>query len=283
MKFFRAIGAFFARIGRWIKNTAWVQPLLIVGGIFAIIFSIPYITSWVQSWFSSSGNAAVSYYERYQLTLDGNTDTDTDVESIKTTLAADRLFKYITIDGSNEAYRKEFGDKFFVIFVEDNCDACTTVYNGLDYLEDNWNNTFYFKDQIIDKKSEYYEEFKIYTIFADELDDDDKNCFTEYFYKRWGEGFFTNDSWDTFETPYLTKNDIKVSEKFLPGNMATPTIMLYDRGFDSGIYSQEGYVLSEFEGLNEFVFSVKGSSDYEKASFLWDCWHHQNDFAAKDY
>ena len=43
MKILRVIGAFFVKIGRWIANTAWVQPLLIVGGIFGIIFSIPYI------------------------------------------------------------------------------------------------------------------------------------------------------------------------------------------------------------------------------------------------
>ena len=43
MKVLRAIGGFFAKIGRWIANTAWIQPLLIVGGIFGIIFSIPYI------------------------------------------------------------------------------------------------------------------------------------------------------------------------------------------------------------------------------------------------
>ena len=36
----RAIGGFFARIGRWIKETAWIQPLLIVGAIFAVIFAI---------------------------------------------------------------------------------------------------------------------------------------------------------------------------------------------------------------------------------------------------
>ena len=39
MKILKAIGAFFARIWRWIKETAWVQPLLIVGAIFAIIFA----------------------------------------------------------------------------------------------------------------------------------------------------------------------------------------------------------------------------------------------------
>ena len=57
MKVLRAIGRFFARIGRWIRDTAWIQPLLIVGGIFGIIFSIPYITNWVKSWFAE-GNAA---------------------------------------------------------------------------------------------------------------------------------------------------------------------------------------------------------------------------------
>ena len=65
----RAMGRFFARIGRWIRDTAWVQPLLIVGDIFAIIFSIPYITKWVQSWFDSS-NAAQSFFSEYKLTLD---------------------------------------------------------------------------------------------------------------------------------------------------------------------------------------------------------------------
>jgi hypothetical protein len=38
-KFFKAIGNFFKRIWQWIKNTAWVQPLLIVVIIFLIIFS----------------------------------------------------------------------------------------------------------------------------------------------------------------------------------------------------------------------------------------------------
>ena len=33
----KAIGAFFVKIWRWIKDTAWVQPLLIVGAIFAAL------------------------------------------------------------------------------------------------------------------------------------------------------------------------------------------------------------------------------------------------------
>lgn len=49
-KFLKVIGTPFIKLWTWIKETAWVQPLLIVGIIFAIIFSIPSITSWVQSW-----------------------------------------------------------------------------------------------------------------------------------------------------------------------------------------------------------------------------------------
>ena len=54
MKILRAIGHFFAKIGRWIANTAWVQPLLIVGGIFAIIFSIPYIKRGFENLFATA-------------------------------------------------------------------------------------------------------------------------------------------------------------------------------------------------------------------------------------
>ena len=81
----RAIGSFFVKIGRWIKETAWIQPLLIVGGIFAIIFSIPYISNWVSSWFDDS-NAATNFYEKYKVSLDGaekgESDADADVNGM---------------------------------------------------------------------------------------------------------------------------------------------------------------------------------------------------------
>ena len=64
----RAIGGFFARIGRWIKETAWIQPLLIVGAIFAVIFSIPHIIKGVSSWFDES-DSANKFLTRYRLDL----------------------------------------------------------------------------------------------------------------------------------------------------------------------------------------------------------------------
>ncbi len=67
----KAIGAFFVKIWRWIKDTAWVQPLLIVGAIFAVIFSIPYITDWANSFNLTSTN---SFYNAQKRNLEGETD-----------------------------------------------------------------------------------------------------------------------------------------------------------------------------------------------------------------
>ena len=38
----------FVKIWDWIKETAWIQPLLIVGIVFGIIFSISPLVSWIQ-------------------------------------------------------------------------------------------------------------------------------------------------------------------------------------------------------------------------------------------
>ena len=74
-KVLRAIGGFFAKIGRWIANTAWVQPLLIVGGIFAIIFSIPYIKNWVKSWGEEEEvDEDLEYYKNRAVSCEGAED-----------------------------------------------------------------------------------------------------------------------------------------------------------------------------------------------------------------
>lgn len=71
-KFLKVIGTPFIKLWTWIKETAWVQPLLIVGVIFAIIFSIPSITSWVQSW--DFGSDAYTFLQNRQLSLEGMSD-----------------------------------------------------------------------------------------------------------------------------------------------------------------------------------------------------------------
>ena len=106
----RAIGRFFARIGRWIKDTAWIQPLLIVGGIFAIIFSIPYLTKWVKSWFNEE-SASEKYFSSKKLSLK-NADKDQGKSE------ADDLFRYLDAYSKDEQtadQEKKFGKKFFII------------------------------------------------------------------------------------------------------------------------------------------------------------------------
>ena len=70
-----AIGAFFKKIWDWIRNTAWVQPLLIVGIIFGVIFSIPAIVNAIKD-AQEESDATENYYHQYQLTLEGGKDSD---------------------------------------------------------------------------------------------------------------------------------------------------------------------------------------------------------------
>lgn len=167
----KAIGNFFAKIGRWIRDTAWVQPLLIVGGIFGIIFSIPHITNWVGSWFNHDTNEADNYFFKYDLSLKGCEDKNSE---------ADKLFEYIidiTNGTSTEEQERKFGEKFFVSFVQEGCPNCPELYDGLSTLQKNWTNTNEGY-KIDDGKS-----FKLHTIFIDQYDekDEDLNLFEEYF------------------------------------------------------------------------------------------------------
>ena len=65
-KFFKAIGRFFKAIWDWIKTTAWVQPLLIVVIVFAIIFSFS-STSPLMKWIKGLANSDTTgeFYEEH--------------------------------------------------------------------------------------------------------------------------------------------------------------------------------------------------------------------------
>ncbi|MDD3938419.1 MAG: hypothetical protein PHU55_01520, partial [Bacilli bacterium] len=108
MNILKAIGAFFVRIGRWIKDTAWVQPLLIVGAIFAVIFSIPSITSWIEG-LAEDARSSEKYYQKFQRSLAGGETSE-----------ADKLIADIQ-DGDAKS---SIGEKFFLVFVSEDCSAC---------------------------------------------------------------------------------------------------------------------------------------------------------------
>ena len=148
MKILRAIGGFFAKIGRWIANTAWIQPLLIVGGIFGIIFSIPYIKKGFEGLQTDNTDYKYQFYKDHALGLkeDGK---------------ADKLLHYLDEYEDNvENIRKEFGSKFFLTFAKKDCVNCKDNVAGYKSLSNN------FSSWKLDHS------FKLYSILVDKTDDD---------------------------------------------------------------------------------------------------------------
>ena len=262
----RAIGSFFVKIGRWIKETAWIQPLLIVGGIFAIIFSIPYISNWVSSWFDDS-NAATNFYKKYKVSLDGADAGKSD---------ADALFTYMAKDEAEKTAeeKKKWGEKFYVVFVQEQCTGCETIYKGFDVLDSNWNKGEFAKDGATD--------FKMYSIFIDtedEINDETQNLFQKYLFDK--VDYLFEEVIGVMQESYYVKN-LSSSTSYLNDlqtlddstNFASPTVFLYDPSYEANATQL---------GVTEVLFTVPGknseSGSYPIARTLFDCWYHQDIFA----
>ena len=114
MKVFKAIGNFFARIWRWIKETAWVQPLLIVSLIFGIILLIQPI---------SQGVTALA-------DLITNNEKYFNDNKVKLASGAARNLIY-----DKEARFKD-GDKYFLVFIKKDCPNCRDAYQAFKTLFD---------------------------------------------------------------------------------------------------------------------------------------------------
>lgn len=171
MNFLKKCATPFVAIWRWIKETAWVQPLLIVGIIFAIIFSIPSITSGIQGLINSTASH-IKYFDDHQLSLEGAKDDQYDS-------AADKFFE--KFNDAQESWQNGKKDeakeimssyskngKFFLFFVQEDCSACSVLKNACEYLEDNWSRyvtdseaaPFMFQSVIVDETvdDDYYED-----------------------------------------------------------------------------------------------------------------------------
>ncbi len=256
----RAIGNFFVKIGRWIKNTAWIQPLLIVGGIFAIIFSIPYISKWVGSWFTSD-SASEKYYSSKKINLDKAEDGKSDV---------DKLFSYLSDhnNADNAKAKAKYGDKFFVTLVQDGCSACDERYGGFKTLEENWN------------KGEFSGldgSFKLFTIYVDSENDDGDNLFKNVYNRADVQEMFEKaieKMQDQENHPYA-RNAASASSYasdlenlIIPDEITTPTTFLVDFTENAPSWTSEN-------GIREVLFSFEstdGNDDYAKARTLRNAW-----------
>ena len=243
-KVLTVIGAFFARIWTWIKETAWVQPLLIVGIIFAVIFSIPSITEWIQG-IADNANSAETYYKKYRKSLEGDETSD-----------AQELIDAVM------ANEDTFGDKYFIILVQSECGGCEDLQPAVDLIK---TKTSRFYDK------ETFGEFKFYTIFTDqEIDSDETTTAWDRFIDR-NTDFLERAAEAGENSWYYVKgfiSDTNLSGLEDGSNIITPTLFLYDIT-DGNPYDP---------GISEVLFGVSGTTSYEKAELLSHAWQHVEEF-----
>ena len=272
MVILRAIGGFFVKIGRWIKKTAWIQPLLIVGGIFAIIFAIPYITKAIQNATSSTESSDVSFYKQFKVNLEGAQDGEGKSD-------ADKLFDYmLNYDDAKDSDKNRWGTKFFVLFVEQNCSGCNENYKAFEKLRDDFGKTDMFKNTNPDQRLIFY------TVFVDTtatVNDKEKNLFKDYFFAN-HEDLFADVSDSLITTPYCRfkggeestyGKDVQSIGDF--AEFKTPTIFLFDPEDPNGV----GNELDVTEAL--FIVDSKddkNASTLEKEKTLYDCWFGLDQF-----
>lgn len=178
MKFLKAIATPFVAIGRWIKETAWVQPLLIVGAIFAVIFSIPSITNWVRSW--GTDVDSYEYLRSKQLSLEGITGDDNSGAAYDFFVKFNEAQLKWTNDNDKEgakALLKDYASddgKMLLAFVQENS-TCIDFNDASNYLESSaWNEKVNepYKKEHEDKNAPSY---RLKTIFTDQKIDVDSN------------------------------------------------------------------------------------------------------------
>ena len=274
MKVLRAIGGFFVKIGRWIANTAWIQPLLIVGGIFGIIFSIPYIKKGIEGLQTDTNDYNYQYYSNHALSLTG------------TNSKAEKLLTYL----ENEEFasiKSEFGEKFFLSFVEKDCANCKECVAGYTTFANN------FGSLVSDKNEQ---KFKLYTILVDKKDSDG-NYLAKDIMKNHQELFDNiveeycestkatdpNTGYSLYKNASSSKSSLMEKIKNLQNatqddssGLSTPTTFLVD-------VSDKGATKFNANGITAIFFNyvdlISGDVNKTTKSYLLrDCWTYQNLF-----
>ena len=260
------IGRFFKKIWDWIKNTAWIQPLLIVGIIFGVIFSIPSIVKAVNKGKQEKATYN-TYYHNYKLSFEGGINSEVDDFTNK----LNEAFK-----GNDEEFKKAYGDKcgdkFFVAYVAKDCEKCEDAKDGFSTFEKKLNVNDAFKSNVEG------EVFHLVTIFTDDENEDttdSQSAFVKYLDRQ--QTFFENVGSGIYDNAYYSKGklndtDLEALETADPDNFLTPTIFLVEIG-DAAKNNKKD------PGVTELMFGVDGSDKNERARTLLDCWNHAGDFS----
>lgn len=230
-KVFKAIGSFFAKIWNWIKETAWIQPLLVVGIIFGIIFSIPSISKGIKDLSENSG--------KYSFIN-------------KNDISAEDFLKYEEEGKLTSAY----GDKFLLILVGEDCNACTTAEKGIKYFV----NEYYEKNSSHEKPV-----VKFMYAYDTEFDynETDKDYKDVPHYYQWFENNVDAlqivNGLTTEECEEVSDQDF--SDDLANGETPTPTLVLYENGEIVDVY-----------------FGIDGTEKIVIAEFISDFYYHEGTF-----
>lgn len=280
--FLKKLATPFIALWRWIKETAWVQPLLIVGIIFAIIFSIPYISSGISNLINRK-SSDIEYFDDYQLSLEGSKPGS---ENSQANVFFDKFVEAqdAWINGNKTEAKeilKDYGSegKFYLFFVQEDCSGCSTLKSGLEYLSDNWS-------VIAENNKTSTEALSWRSIIVDEeidddyYDDEDKAPFEDIlaygsylqFYRIAAtmsvqQNYYFNLSSSDQTTLYSNVQAMNDFDSF-----QTPTVVLIDM---TDTNSTQYIIKSIF-------FSLSGSDKYENAQLLADCWRSEKMWE-KDY
>lgn len=230
-KVFGAIGGFFKRIWRWIAETAWIQPLLIVGLIFGVIFSIPSISSWIANAAATSGQFA--FYKRH-------------------TVEVSKLLNDFDNGNYEKYYKDEETKNFLLVFIEEDCDQCINDEEAFKLFCENKS---YWEGNVAPA---------VYFVYAN-YDEDDNNQKQADAWKEFTEKY---NLFDTVEDVYKETCDAytidEVEDYIKPheeGKISTPLITYYEEdkmteaimGLDASRNTDKALYLHDFYyHMNDF-------------------------------
>src|SRR5574344_1208208 len=289
MEILKKIAAPFVAIWRWIKETAWVQPLLIVGVIFAVIFSIPSITKAIQS--ASSGSSdGLDYYKSVQLSLDDAYKGTSEVDKFFTGYEKAKGYK-----NSNTKYTKDdlkkkkktYGEKFFLVFAQSDCEYCKNISDALEQLRDNWTTTYNLGDA-----SQANQTYKTWSIVCNQDMGDASDYYTqkkafEYILDDHSTFFEDMETFGTRNTYYTNlESDAQSTLKGYIDNFLkdvdsihVPAVVLFDL---TDNVTNNG---ADWNYIANTVFFEIGSTyntnEVTRAQFLAQAWYGLGDFKVK--
>ena len=225
-KILSAIGRFFKGIRNWIKNTAWVQPLLIVSAIFALIMSIRPISNWITE--ITQVETTSTFYSDHKV------DYDTLIEKIEDTNGKDNtVLLVIYIKEKNET-----------------CEQCVNAQKPLEsFFADDHSDSIDGRDYQIAVLDIAEDEFTEGKVENSELKDIADHIETYDLYDVWN-----------YEMPTEFKGDATIDPS-ADDPISTPCIARYENGDCVGI--KMGYGVDEYEQFNRFCY-YDWASDFQK-------------------